>query len=641
MPEPAKAVFLSYASQDGEAAERIREALCAAGVEVWFDQSELRGGDAWDAHIRKQIKACSLFVPVISPNTQNRLEGYFRLEWKLAVDRSYLMADDALFFFPVLLGDVADTAARVPDKFREVHWTRLRHDETPTELAALVARLLSGEPVADFGDPAAENPIRIKDREVRPARSRSPWSAAGPAVPAVSANEKSVAVLAFANLSEKENEYFSDGISEELLNVLGKIPGLKVSARTSAFSFKGKDVPIPEIARQLGVAYVVEGSVRKSGDKVRIAAQLIKAADGFHVWSDTFTRDLKDIFAVQDDIARLIARNLSLKMGVGLSHTAVVNPEAYQRLLQARFFSWRWDNEGWLKSVEECKLALAIDPDFAPAAAEMARSYMHLARFGGIRMADGIALARPAAERAMALNPDLPEALNAMAWVLRTADWDWAGADASFRRAYELAPHNATMMNDYAVMRNNLGYFDEAIDLERQAIELDPLNSSPYCYQAMFLAWAGRIDEALKFVQHGVELAPAATEWQAYVARFLVLQGRLTEAAEAAEREPSERYRLYARALVQLAKKNLPEADLLRQELIDKYGDEMAFFVGENYAYAGEADLAFEWLERSRAQHETNVIWVMGQPTFRTLRSDPRWPVFLKKMGFDVPVPKS
>ncbi len=622
MPEPAKAVFLSYASQDAKAAGRICETLRAAGVEVWFDQSELRGGDAWDANIRKQIKACAMFVPVISPATQDRQEGYFRFEWKLAVDRSHSMADDAVFFFPVLLGDVDDKAARVPDKFREVHWTRLREDETPTELAARVARMLTDGPVAEFAKPIRESLIRPHGRDARPA---------------VGSKEKSVAVLAFANLSgNKENEYFSDGISEELLNVMGKIPGLKVSARTSAFSFKGKDVPIPEIARQLGVAYVVEGSVRKAGDKVRISAQLINAADGFHVWSDTFTRDLKDIFAVQDEIAGLIARNFSLETGVGLSITAVVNPEAYQRLLHARFFSWQWDNEGWMKSVEECKAALAIDPDFAPAAAEMARSYLHLARFGGVRMADGITMARSAAERAIALNPDLPEALNAIAWVQRTADWDWVRADQSFRRAYELAPHNPTMISDYAVIRNNLGHFDEAVDLERRAIELDPLNSSTYSYQAMFLAWAGRIDEAVKLMQHGVLLAPAATEWHAYVARFLVLLGRPTEAAEAAEREPSERYRLYARALVQLAKKNQPEAERLRRELIDNYGDELAFFVAENYAYAGEADLAFEWLERSRVQHETNVIWVMGQPTFRPLRSDPRWPPFLKRMGFDV-----
>ncbi len=622
MPEPAKAVFLSYASQDAKAALRICETLRAAGVEVWFDQSELRGGDTWDANIRRQIKTCAMFVPVISPATQDRREGYFRLEWRLAVDRSQLMSDDAVFFFPVVLGDVDEKAARVPERFRDVHWTRLGEDENPTEVAARVARLLADEPVGEFGMPNRESLIRPGGRDARPAAGL---------------REKSVAVLAFANLSgNKKNEYFSDGISEELLNVLGKIPGLKVSARTSAFSFKGKDVPIPEIARQLGVAYVVEGSVRKAGDKIRISAQLINAADGFHVWSDTFTRDLKDVFAVQDEIARLIARKFSLETGFGLSIAAVVNPEAYERLLQARFFSWRWDTEGWLKSVEECKAALAIDPDFAPAAAEMARSYLHLARFGGVPMADGIAMARSAAERAISINPDLPEALNAIAWVQRTADWDWVQAENSFRRAYELAPHNPMMINDYAVIRNNLGHFDDAIELARRVIELDPLNSSPYAYKAMFLAWAGRIDEAVKFMQHGITLAPAANEWHAIMARFLVLAGRPTEAAEAAEREHSERYRLYARALVQVAMKNQPEVERLRRELIDNYADELAYFVAENYAFAGEADLAFEWLERSRAQHETNVVWVMGQPTFRSLWSDPRWPALLKRMGFDV-----
>ena len=399
-------------------------------------------------------------------------------------------------------------------------------------------------------------------------------------------------------------------------------------------------MPVPEIAKQLGVAYVVEGSVRKQGTKVRITAQLIKAADGFHVWSDTFTRELKDIFAVQDEIAGLIAKNLSLKMGVAPASVAIVNPEAYQRLLQARFYNAQQDYDGWRKSIEECKAALAIDPDFALAAAELARGYIHLARFGGIRLDEGFAAGRSAAERALALNPNLPEAINAMAWVQRTVDWDWSRAAAGFRRAYELAPHDAAMITSLAVMENNLGHFDEAVALGRRAVELDPINASPLAYLGIFLAWAGQMDEAVTVNRRAIELAPGATEWHSYQVRFLVMQGRFDAAAAAADLESSERYRAFARALVRLAQKNRPEADKLRQELIDRFGGEIAFNVAELYAYAGESDQAFAWLERARTQHETTLIWLQGMPTLRTLHADPRWPAFLKKMGYDVPEKK-
>ena len=388
MSEANKPVFLSYASEDKEAAKRICDALRSAGIEVWFDQNELRGGDVWDAKIRQQIQSCALFVPVISAATQARGEGYFRLEWKLAVDRSHLMADDAPFLFPVVIDGTPDSTARVPAKFREVQWTRLRLDETPTELAQRITKLLGGQLASEGAKEEAKAQRKQHKADSRPAWLKHAWQIMGlaiavyyllfnpimrrlspntgkpamedaedrddaaamdaakklkdlltsrpPAVSAPAVTDKSVAVLAFANLSDdKSNEYFSDGISEELLNVLAKVPGLKVSARTSAFYFKGKEVPIPEIAKQLGVAYVVEGSVRKAGDKVRITAQLIKAADGFHVWSDTFTRDLKDVFVVQDEIAGLIAGNLELKMGMS-AHSPVINPQAFDLYLQGR-----------------------------------------------------------------------------------------------------------------------------------------------------------------------------------------------------------------------------------------------------------------------------------------------------------------
>jgi len=286
---PAGAVFLSYASQDAEAAARVCNALRAAGIEVWFDQSELRGGDAWDQSIRKQIKTCALFVPVVSQHTHQRAEGYFRLEWKLAVDRCYLMSADKPFLVPVVIDDTPDDDERVPEKFREVQWTRLSPGETPRDFATRIAQLLSGE--------SGHSLMVAQPRAVvsaRPSRSwrwlalfavlaavaayllaQKPWIAK-PALPArqtASAETPvaftppphSIAVLPFVNMSgDPAQEYFSDGLTEELLNSLSHINELQVAARTSSFSFQGAHPDIGTVAHKLNVASVLEGSVRRS-----------------------------------------------------------------------------------------------------------------------------------------------------------------------------------------------------------------------------------------------------------------------------------------------------------------------------------------------------------------------------------------
>src|SRR5579862_7844928 len=316
----SRAVFISHASQDAEAAGRICEALQAAGIEVWFDQSELRGGDAWDQSIRKQIKTCALFLPVISRNTHDRVEGYFRLEWKLGVDRSHLISADQAFLLPVVIDDTRDDDERVPERFREVQWTRLPGGLTPPTFVERVQRLLSPETSTAIRAPAsglsaAAPAIRRMDRGARGAnfavalcgtvvilalayfvfdKFRISKHIAAPSASSVTARSvdttaptftpppHSIAVLPFVNMSgNKEQEYFSDGISEELLDSLSRLNDLQVAARTSSFSFKGKDVDISTIAHKLNVAAVLEGSVRRSGNTIRITVQLISAVTGF------------------------------------------------------------------------------------------------------------------------------------------------------------------------------------------------------------------------------------------------------------------------------------------------------------------------------------------------------------------------
>jgi TolB-like protein len=410
---PTQAVFLSYASEDGEPARRICEALRAAGLEVWFDQSELRGGDAWDASIRKKIKQCALFVPIISKNTQARSEGYFRLEWKLAVDRSHLMADDQPFLLPVVIDDTSDASARVPDRFRERQWSRLPGGEKADAFAERARRLLESEGanaeiapgaaltprgptasaaksgtikwlVAAFGGAAVVGlavfiAFRVPPNE--PAVTTATKPETTPVLAAPKPDQNSVAVLPFSNLSDdKANEYFSDGISEELLSVLQKIPGLRVAARMSAFSFKGKNATAQEIGEKLGVANLVEGSVRKSGKTVRITVRLSRAATGEQLWSDSYTRDLKDVFGVQSELARTIVEQLRGQLGGTMSVSAKAelaaqvqaaikggtkNPEAYQLYLQGISFLHQFSPDAAARAADFLQRAVSLDPSFA------------------------------------------------------------------------------------------------------------------------------------------------------------------------------------------------------------------------------------------------------------------------------------
>ena len=352
-------------------------------------------------------------------------------------------------------------------------------------------------------------------------------------------DQKSVAVLAFANLSEeKANDSFADSVSEELLNVLGKVTGLKVTARTSAFHFKGKDTPIPEIARQLGVAYVVEGSVRRSADKVRITAQLIKAADGFHVWSDTFTRDMKDVFAVQDEIAGLIAQSLELKLGIKKDRPAP-NPEAYQLYLEAVRL-WGMRNSASLERAEQLlQRAIALQPNFArPYAAMGFVLSVRSAELGGDPLAgDGRRLneqALQSAERALALDPDLAEGYASKGNVLENLG-RWSESKEAYRRSIELDPNFATAHQWYARNLSEEGYLDEATAEMKRAVELDPLAPRILDNYSTYLIYLGRYPEAVQLLEQALAIQPGSAQAQCFKGMALLKAGRAEEALKILE----------------------------------------------------------------------------------------------------------
>ena len=614
MSEPTKAVFLSYAREDTDAARRIADALRAFGVEVWFDQSELRGGDQWDVKIRQQINDCALFLPIVSQHTQERGKGYFRLEWKLAVEQTHLMADGMAFLAPIVVDDTPESGALVPAEFLRVQWTRLAQGVPTPQFVEQVKRLLGGKvaPVSDrrIGTAATT------DAGQKPALPRSavpgwawgvaaavivavvagilflrpapppvaaPRSAAetNPATPAISDKsapaEKSIAVLAFADLSEARNsEYFSDGISEELLNVLAKVPGLRVAARTSAFFFKGKNLPITEIAAKLNVAYIVEGSVQRAGERVKITAQLIKAADGFHLWSDTFTRDAKDVFAVQEEIAGRIAKELSLKLGVtSAAATAAVNPEAFELFVQARQ-AWNLRTaDAYARAEVQLNRALALDPNFARAHAQLALVWIMQAvdreQLGLFNQRDTPIVQRIRAEvdRALALDPNLAEARTALGnlywqtWQtepaireLRAAitlnpnyatAYQWLGrrlltegrvdeAEAMMRRATELDPLSHRILDNYSIPLFIQGRYAEALTVIDRALALQPDSFQALIWKALALSQLGRHDDAVALLG---KLSWAGSTYEEYVVEIFTRAGLRTEAERAYARIPA------------------------------------------------------------------------------------------------------
>ncbi len=512
----------------------------------------------------------------------------------------------------------------------------------PVTLARVYARLGRFDEI--FAHPPAALPVLKISPEFETLRADPRFAqlveAAGPATerveagPAIEskADQKSIAVLAFANLSDdKANEYFSDGISEELLNVLAKVPGLKVSARTSAFYFKGKEVPVPEIAKQLGVAYVIEGSVRKAGDKVRITAQLIKAADGFHVWSDTFTRDLKDVFAVQDEIAGLIAQNLQLK--IGLKTAREVKPEAAQLYLQGRYELNQFTQESARRSIELLQQAVKIDPGFAPAWAAMSRAASVLGGYGDTAETtrQGYDLARHAARRAIELDPELPVAYLALAEVQGGYDYDWAGTVASLRRAQALAPEDAAVLQTAARQEYGAGRPARAAELAARAVAADPVNPVMRVDYGFSLLSLKRFEEARVQFRKIAEMSPAAPWGHAGISLCHALEGDFERAAQEASLEKNDWSRYLAQGIAEWGAGRPAAADAAVTKL-KAFADVAAFQIGEIHAFRKDKDQAFEWLERAYRQHDPGLGWIRSDPLMANLRGDPRYDALLRKL---------
>jgi adenylate cyclase len=477
-------------------------------------------------------------------------------------------------------------------------------------------------------------------------RSRQPAASALPAVPANAADQKSVAVLAFANLSDdKGSEYFSDGISEELLTVLQRIPGLHVAARTSAFSFKGKNATVQEIGEKLGVSNLVEGSVRKSGSTVRITARLSRAATGEQLWSESYNRDLKDVFAVQSEIAQTIVVQLRGKLGDAAAERVqaavrggTTNPEAYQQFLQGRYYLNRFSVADFDKARVFLERACQLDARFPLAWAAMSQVWTLQTAWSDkltrVEFAAGLAHARETAERALQLDPDLPEALTARFSIQFLYDYDWRGGAETIRRAQALAPSDPVILISAAQVAAIFRDYAGAVDLARQAVALDPVNAQVRVYLANALLQARRPAETRAEYERVAELNPS-TPW-AFAGRGMayLFEGKNAEALAAAEHETSEFARLVVSAVALWNLHRKEESNAALATLIKDDGDVGAFQIAEVYSGRGDNDQAFAWLDRARRQQDGGLAYFPNDPLLDPLRPDPRWTTFQRSMGW-------
>jgi TolB-like protein len=678
MTEPSLAVFLSYASQDAEAAQRICTALRSAGVDVWFDQSELRGGDAWDQTIRKRLHDCRLFIPIISANTEARPEGYFRREWKLAVDRTHDMSQRLAFLVPVVIDRTPEARADVPDAFRSVQWTDLPAGETPQSFVQRVQALL--RPHASSTSRLSENPVSGSAETIRAPgrvtlfskgaaaaivalvivaigylalerflpskRQAQADQAVPPATPipvlataAFNPPPHSIAVLPFVNMSgDKTQEYFSDGLTEELLNSLVRINELQVAARTSSFSFKGKDADIASIARKLNVGVVLEGSIRTGGHRIRVTTELTNAITGFHLWSQTYDRQLSDVLELQTDIAKAVTSALRLTLLGNLAETIEMggthNPAAFDAYLRASK-SYRGDlNENSMRdAVAGYTEAIRLDPGFATAYADRSLVLDGLFRnypSGGKREYQERSQAD--ARKAITLVPDLAVGHLALAeYLLNTLSFP--SASAEYARARDLAPGDAKVLQRFGQFEVLMGHSEVGLDALRRSVALDPLNSGYHFRLGEGFVWARRTNDALASFNKARALEPDDLSVYGWLGYTYLTAHEYQKAKEACGRTIEDN-RFQCLAMAYYALGQHADADAMIARLTSPKGGGQGVFMAMIYGLRGDKDRALDELEQAVRDRDPYLEYVKTNAFLDPLREEPRFQAIQRSLRF-------
>ena len=450
----------------------------------------------------------------------------------------------------------------------------------------------------------------------------------------ITTGKTAIAVLPFTNMSnDKDQEYFSDGLAEELIGVLARNPKLRVISRSSAFSFKGKDVDIKTIADKLHVTHVLEGSVRKSGNQLRISAQLVEAATDTNLWSQTYDRQMENIFVVQDEIASSVANAMKVALEGGPApNVQQINPEAYNAYLQGRYFYDRRGKQDLEKAIGYFEQAVRIDPKYARAWLGLAEGHSLQAGSGYIPLDEGYAKAKNEAERALHLDPNLAETHSVMGYIKANYDWDWAGADVEFQRALSLAPANADVLRRAGGLAIRLGRFDEGLKMLRKSIELDPLKTATHINVTLCASRSGKWAEADASIRKVLELNPQYPGAHLRLGVIYLAQSKPQEAFIEMQKESDPAWQLDGLALAYHALGKKKEADATLNQVIQEQQNDSAYQIAQIYAFRGEQDKAFEWLERAYKQRDGGVTEMKGDPLLRSLESDPRYKAFLQKL---------
>jgi TolB-like protein/Flp pilus assembly protein TadD len=629
-------VFVSYASLDATGANAVVESLEQHGLKCWIAPRDVKPGAQYADAIVRAITEAKAVVLVLSGSAV--ASSHVAREVERAASKGK----------PIIPFRI-DNAALNPELeyfLSNAQWIDVPKLGMAAALTRLAAAVGQGSAPAQAVPPARHSGGVGKRVAIAAAVVFGvgivvglgfhfwPLAHGGVQAPAVAAiSDKSIAVLPFADISEKKDqEYFADGMAEEIIDLLVKIPGLKVISRTSSFQFKGKTEDLRSIATKLGVAYVLEGSVRKSGDRLRVTAQLIDSRDGSHLFSQTYDRDLSDVLKMQDEIALALVRALQIEVDASdfVFRPALRNAEAYTTYLQGWHADDRADQQGLERAVSDFQRALELDPAFAAAEVGLADTYFDLGIFGFLSPAIAFEKARRAAEDALKLDPTLGVAHAQLGDIHRAYDWDWAAAAKELKQAQELAPNDSTVLFTSAALPWTLGRWDDALKLTNAALARDPLNPTGYENLSQIQLRRGRLAESEEAQRRSLAIRPTGIGDHYLLGLVLLARGEREAALAEMLKESDDQMRLGGSAMAYFTLGRKVDSDSALAQMI-KSPISRPFFIASVFAFRGQLDEALNWLDASNTQGESALLLLKSQLMFDKLQGDPRYRAFLKK----------
>jgi len=454
-------------------------------------------------------------------------------------------------------------------------------------------------------------------------------------VPGGATPVRSIAVLPFVDMSQgRDQQYLADGLADELINLLTQLPELRVAARTSSSLFKNKPADVATMAKDLHVAHLLEGSVQKAGNRVRISARLVRADHGYDLWSETYDGTLDDLFQLQDRIAGAVVQALKVKLLGGTPvRQAPANQEGYDLYLQGRFFAGLHTKEGFTQALDYLERAVKLDPGYEPSWTALSIVYTDMGARGYMPNADALPKARDAVRQAIELNPKSARAHVALGYLHMNDDWDWTAADREFSEALALEPGSADVLHAAGSLYLVLGRASDSVRTFLAAVARDPLRASSYSNLGVAYFADGRLEEAEEAFRKSIQLRPGAGYTHNGLGLVLLWKGNLDGALEEMKRETDENWRLQGEAIVYAAMHRRAESDAALSELTKKAQQDSPYVVATVYGYRGEVDPAFQWLERALEERDATLTSIKSDPLFQKIKSDPRYTALLQKAG--------